>query len=266
MQRDQRNAPPGKGTAMLQQERHTIIREQLQRHGAVEVHELAVLMQVSDSTVRRDIQDLADAGVLKKVFGGAVLPDKSKRIIAREQEMTEKAAIHVDEKRAIAAYAATLVNDDDFVYIDAGTSTGLLVECLENDKATYVTNGIRHAMRLAERGFGVIILSGRPKPTTEAVSGIVAAENMKQYHFTKAFLGTNGITEDAGLTTPDLDEAIVKTEAIRHAYITYILADSSKFGVETAVTFGQIKDCCLLTDRCPEEKYKAMTIVKEVID
>ena len=250
---------------MLQQERFQHILGQIKRENAVHIRELAQEIGVSESTVRRDISDLAARGALKKVFGGAVAADtNSRKIIAEEQGMTEKSLVRVAEKRRIAEYAAGLVNDDDFVYIDAGTTTGMLVEYLENRNAYYVTNGIRHALRLAERGFKVCILSGRPKFITEAVVGTACVENMRDYNFTKAFMGANGVDLRKGFTTPDIDESIVKREAVKRAYIPYVLSDSSKFGIVSSVCFAEIRDCCIITDRCPDDAFKETTVVQEV--
>ena len=88
--------------------------------------------------------------------------------------------------------------------------------------------------------------------------------SIQKFHFTKAFIGTNGISVQAGYTTPDVDEALVKTEAIKHSFLTYILADHSKFGVVSSVTFSDIKECCIITDTEPDKKYSDQTIIKAV--
>lgn len=247
-----------RGIMMLQQERFQIIKDEVRRQSAVTVHDLAIMMNVSESTVRRDISSLDDAGEIKKVFGGAVAIDKTtdKGIIARESGMAEKSMLFVEEKRAIGKYAASLIEDDDFIFIDAGTTTGFLIENLENRKATYVTNGMRHAIRLSELGFRSYILAGQAKYLTEAIAGTLACESMRRYGFTKSFIGTNGIDIKKGLTTPDIEEAMVKEEAVRRSAEAYILTDSSKFGAVSSVSFADIGNVTIITDKCPDKKYE----------
>ena len=85
-----------------------------------------------------------------------------------------------------------------------------------------------------------------------------------RYNFTKCFLGTNGISAEMGFTTPNIDEASVKRIAAQKSYVTYILADHSKFGKSAAVIFADIKNACIITDKLPDDRYKDITIIKEV--
>lgn len=251
---------------MLQQERFNYIMKKLRSDSIVKVHELSKEMNVSESTVRRDITDLSKAGRLKKVFGGAMTaarPDPSHASI--ELDVASKSSLRVPEKTAIAEYAATLINDNDFVFIDAGTTTGIMIDHLKNKNATYVTNGIMHAMKLSSKGMKTYIISGQPKAVTEAVAGSLAVESLRRYDFSKCFIGANGIDIERGLTTPDLEESIVKAEAIKRSYMPYILADSSKFGKISSVTFSPMEKCCIITDSPIDEKYKKHTIIKEVL-
>ena len=174
--------------------------------------------------------------------------------------------LNTQEKEAISKYAASLINDDDFVYIDSGTTTLEMIKYITNTKAKYITNGIVHAKKLLEKGLSTMIIGGRCKPTTEAIIGPDCIEGISKYHFTKAFMGTNGISLHAGYTTPDVDEALVKQEAVKHAYVSYILADHTKFGKVSSVTFAEIPNCCIITDKEPNKNYSSKTIIKNVND
>lgn len=99
---------------------------------------------------------------------------------------------------------------------------------------------------------------------TEAVVGTDAVESLKKYNFTKCFIGTNGIDTERGFTTPDIDESMVKTTAIDQSYVSYILADHTKFGIITSVSFADIQKACIITDYTTDKKYIKHTIVKEV--
>ena len=109
-----------------------------------------------------------------------------------------------------------------------------------------------------------MIIGGRCKQSTEAIIGPDCIEGISKYHFSKAFMGTNGISLNAGFTTPDVDEALVKAEAVKHAYISYVLADHSKFRKVYPVTFAELRKCCIITDRLPYSGFNDKTIIREV--
>jgi Transcriptional regulators of sugar metabolism len=224
---------------MLQNVRYNKILEQIQRQNSVRVTDLAEELGVSESTIRRDINDLDQAGQLRKVFGGAVANRSD--IIGLESDVMTRETLNVEEKNAIARYAASIINDDDFIFIDAGTTTARIVDFLESKKVTIVTNGVPLAMKLTQSGFRSYIIGGELKFSTEAVVGTDAVESLKKYNFTKCFIGTNGIDTERGFTTPDIDESMVKTTAIDQSYVSYILADHTKFGIITSVSFADIQ-------------------------
>lgn len=246
---------------MLTEERQQLILKQLEEQQAVTVTELTKLLNTSESTIRRDLTSLHQQGKLLKVHGGATAKEQS--TMAVEYDMQTKASLNLSEKRKIAQYAAALIEQDDFVYIDAGSTTEFLVEYI-NQPAEFVTNGISHARKLARKGFRVHLLGGEYKLSTEAIIGIEAVRALSAYHFTKAFMGTNGITITGGFSTPDTREACVKGEAIRRAYQAYILADHSKFNMDSCITFASLKEAQILTDKKPALNYEDYTIVKEV--
>lgn len=169
-----------------------------------------------------------------------------------------------DEKNAIAAYAASLINDSDFVFIDAGTTTSRLVDYIANYKATYVTNGIPHARKLLQKGLTAYMVGGKIKPVTEAVVGAEGIRSIMNFNFTKAFMGANGIDLEAGLTTPDIEEALIKEKAIEKSYMTFVLADHTKFNHVYPVTFSKLEKCCIITDILPDEKFSDCTVIREV--
>ena len=118
---------------MLTQQRHEIILKLLKEKGSITVTEVRDLLDTSESTVRRDITALDKEGKLEKVFGGAV--EAGQKVTAHEYTVAQKNELNCDAKRKIAEYAASLIKADDFVYLDAGTTTGLMLEYLEGVKA-----------------------------------------------------------------------------------------------------------------------------------
>lgn len=249
---------------MLTEERHDRIVNLLRVQGSATVTELAQMLDTSESTIRRDLTSLDRMGRLKKVHGGATAV--SEQISINEPDFDTKAALNVAEKAAIGRTAAGYIQNTDFVFIDAGTTTAALIDYIPSGvKATFVTNGIVQARALIRRGLKTYILGGLIKPGTEAVVGSDSIANIKNYNFTKAFIGTNGINLSEGFTTPDIEEARLKTEAIRNSFVTYILADSSKFDIMSAVTFAELKQCCIITDELKNPEYREHTVVKEVM-
>ena len=149
---------------MLAEERFSLIMEQLNRKRTVTVQELCEALNTSESTIRRDLTELDRLGKLNKVHGGATLPDS--RFLADEPTMEAKESQAVEQKRSIAQAAAKLINADDFVFIDAGSTTLELVRALAGDalKASYVTNGVAHARVLARKGCRVYLPGGLLRP------------------------------------------------------------------------------------------------------
>lgn len=245
---------------MLQNERQKKILSQLKLKEAVKVHELADELGSSASTIRRDINELDQMGKLKKVFGGAVALGSD--VNSGETDVASRMLINVEEKESIARCAASLIVEHDFVFLDAGTTTEKMIDYLEKKNVTYVTNGISHAKQLIQRGFAVHIIGGLLRPATEAVVGETAIDSIRRYNFTKCFLGATGIDAVRGFTTRDISEAAVKTAAAKQAQQVYILADHTKFGKVSSVTFAGIEEACIITDRIEDAQYEQYDIIK----
>lgn len=247
---------------MLQNERQEKILDRLRQNGSVKVTVLAKDMGISESTIRRDINELDRRGRLKKVFGGAVALNRDMSPV--ETDVAQRTLINIREKDIIAEYAASMINDNDFVYIDAGTTTEKMIDYLDKKSVTYVTNGITHAKKLIQRGFDAYVIGGLLRPSTEAVIGAAAIEAVQKYNFTKCFMGTNGIDTESGFTTPDIGEAAVKTAVMKKSYVSFVLADHTKFGLVSPVTFADIGEACVITDHLEGEHYRRYTVIKEV--
>ena len=187
--------------SMLTEKRQKEILRFLDEKGSVTVQELTERLDASESTIRRDLAVLHQKGALVKVFGGAVQAES--RINIREEKVALRKELNKEEKIRIAAYAATLVEPDDFVYLDAGTTTEYMIPFLTEKSAVFVTNAVSHALRLTENGFRVILIGGELKAATEAIVGNEAYVNLQKYNFTKGFFGTNGLNRTSGFTTPD---------------------------------------------------------------
>ena len=247
---------------MLTQERHNKILELLTKQDTVTVGELSQGLETSESTIRRDLVTLDKMGKVKKVHGGAAAIHMVSTVF--EEDVTTKSALNVTEKEAIGRVAAGLVTNDDFVFIDAGTTTAAMIDFIyDNVRATIVTNGIVHAKKLIQKGLKAYIIGGQIKLTTEAVVGTEAINNLRKYNFTKTFIGTNGISVKGGYSTPDVEEAAVKSEVLKRGRNNFILGDHTKFDKEYAVTFGILKDACIVTDELEDNEFREYAVVKE---
>lgn len=246
---------------MLVEERKKIILEKLKINSMVTLSELINEIGASESTIRRDLYGLDKEGKLKRVHGGAIAigEDYSKD----DYKVSVRQEINRAEKTTIAKYTANLIEPKEVIYIDAGTTTELMIEYLKNNDIIVVTNGIAHAKKLVDRNIKTFILGGEIKGITEAIVGVKAVKDLENYNFTKGFFGANGINELNGCTTPDINEAMVKGEAIKRCERAYILADSSKFEECSFITFCKMEDVTIITNKKNCEKYKSEIITVE---
>lgn len=244
---------------MLTEKRYEIILKLLEERRSITVPEIKEVLHISESTVRRDLAALDRAGRLVRVFGGAVAAESA--FITAELSVAQKEDVNRKEKETIARYAAELIETGDFVYLDAGTTTGYMIDCITKKDITFVTNGVSHAKRLAAAGFRVFLVGGELKGTTEAVVGNQAILSVQNFHFTKGFFGTNGISRKEGCTTPDYSEALVKQTALGQSHKAYILADTTKFDNISSVTFTPLESVTVLTEKAPPEHYSGYDII-----
>lgn len=195
---------------MLTEERFAKILSILERMGSVTVQQLMTELDASESTVRRDLNTLDANGQLVKVHGGAILKNTVYSTI--DDEVVHRKEQNREAKDKIARYAAGLITAEDFVYIDAGTTTERMIDYIANRQAVFVTNAIGHAKKLAEHGCKVYILGGEFKAVTEAIVGEEAVFTLDKYNFTKGFWGANGVSLQKGFSTPELKRGDGKTE------------------------------------------------------
>ena len=247
---------------MLAEQRAERILKELAQRRAVTVTDLCQVTGASEATIRRDLTALSKRGKLSKVHGGAVLAGGE--FHGEELDMETKRRLHTGETDRTARYAAGLIGDEDVVFLDAGTTVLRMAEHLGPSRALFLTNSIECACRLMERNLRTHVLGGMLKAGTMALIGAETLAALGRYNFTKAFLGVNGITIPQGFTTPDPEEAAVKSLAAERAQEVYVLADSSKFGQVTAAVIFPIDAACVITDRLPDRRYKDYTDVREV--
>ena len=249
---------------MLTEERQAEIMRIVNVHGAVSVQELVNYLDISESTVRRDLAALDEEGLLRRVHGGATSLKEGAYDAAME-DLQDKYSLHIGEKRRIAQFAASLVRPGDFVYLDGGSTVEQMADFLVGSEASFVASGLPTAQKLARSGVKVYVLPGLVKGKTESVIGSEMRDMLSRYHFTKGFFGTNGLTPQEGCTTPDVEEAACKGAAVRQCRQAYVLADVSKFGQSANITFADLSQVTIVTAKGEEDmdysSYESLTEV-----
>lgn len=247
---------------MLTEKRYEKILEMLNEKSVLTVKEITQALHSSDATTRRDLQALDNMGKLKKVHGGAAKIENSS-FIKKEEDIITRENINREEKDKIGKKAASLIEENDFIYLDAGTSTGAMIKYITAKNVTFVTNGLYHALTLSKMGYKVFITSGEAREITGSVVGSEAVKSLIKYNFTKGFFGTNGIDTKAGYTTYAEKEALIKGAAIKKCKEAFILGDDSKFNKIAPITFANIKDAVIITSSDVNNSFKGKTKILE---
>ena len=245
---------------MLKTERKQLILEELQEHHVVSLEKLVSLLETSESTVRRDLDELEAENKLRRIHGGAELPHSLKQ----EESIQEKSVKNLQEKKLLAHKAVSLIKEKDVIFIDAGTTTAFLIKELSNKDITVVTNSIHHAVQLVEKQIPTVMVGGSVKMTTDASIGGVALNQINQLHFDRAFIGMNGVDENY-YTTPDMEEGAIKRAIIDNAKQTYVLVDASKVGQTCFAKVAPLKRAVVITSK-GQKMVEALKEKTEVIE
>lgn len=213
---------------MYATERQQQILELARRDGRVEVKDLAETLDVTTETVRRDLTVLERRGLVRRTHGGAIPVER----LGFEPAVSDREGRMAGQKERIAKAALDEVPDGGAVLLDAGTTTVRLAELLPTDRElTVVTHALPVATVLATRpNVTLHLLGGTVRGRTLAAVGAWTEQALRDIYADVAFVGTNGITVEHGLTTPDLGEAAVKRAIVHAARRVVVLADHTKFG------------------------------------
>lgn len=211
---------------MLAAQRRDLLLERLRVNGRVIAKDLAAELGISEDSIRRDLRELAAAGLCQRVYGGALPASPAVVDYAARQQVA------VPGKQRVAAAAATLVEPDTTVIIDGGTTALAVVHALPLDlRATVVTHSPTVASALADhRDVEVYLIGGRLFKHSMVACGAAAVEAAHGLHADLFLLGVTGVHPEAGLTTGDADEAAMKRALASRAADTYVLASSEKIG------------------------------------
>lgn len=212
---------------LLPQERHDLILQRLNTDGKVLATQLAQDLNVTEDTIRRDLRDLAAAGLCQKVYGGAV------RMPAAPEggTLTQRMARQQTDKSRLAAAAATLVRQGAVIFLDAGSSNLAIAEALPPVPLTVLTNAPSIAARLLDQpNIDLVMIGGRIKQSLGGSVGATALREVEQVHPDLYFIGACGVDVAAGVTAVDYEEAEFKRRLAAQSKATAVVATGAKLG------------------------------------
>jgi len=227
---------------VLARERQSYIAERVRETGAVRVSDLTRELNVSDMTVRRDLDQLARQGRVDKVHGGATVPGRNS---TDEPGFEAKLARERTEKEAIAAMATTLVRPGFAVGLSAGTTTWTLAhQLLEVPSITVVTNSVQIASVFYQnpRADQTVVLTGGVRTPSDALVGPVAVATLGSLNLDIVFLGVHGMDERIGFSSPNLLEAETNRALARSGRRLVVVADHTKWGVVGISTIAALAE------------------------
>jgi DeoR family transcriptional regulator of aga operon len=224
---------------MLNEERRQKIQEILTRKKRILVKEVSSDFNISEVTIRKDLEVLEKRGILSRVHGGAILKESSVPDLA----LTEKEHIHTQEKQKIALKASELIDRGDVIILDSGSTTTEIARLVKFKKdIKIITNAVNIALELAASDNEVILTGGFLREKSFSLVGAIAEDVLRTMTADKLFLGVDGIHFQYGLTTPNLMEGRVNQLMMQIAHEVIVVADSSKFGKRSMSIIADVED------------------------
>lgn len=241
---------------MLIAERRSLIIQELRENKKVVVNELSRKFNVSEETIRRDLDKLSEEGIVIKGYGGAVLKEQ----YAVELPFNVRYKMNPEGKTTIAELAAGQIMNGDYIFLDASSTTVYLSRTMRNrefEKLTVITNSIENTVTLAPvAGCEIVMTGGTVHSQTMSLMGSKAVESVYGYHVDKAFISCNGLDITRGITEGNDEVVSMKQAIIKAADKVILLADSDKFGRSS---FSQVCDLSavnmLITDMRPSDRW-----------
>lgn len=222
------------------------ILEYLKRKDSINILDMAGEMGISQSTIRRDLKELEQQGEIEMFRGGGVRLKKE----SVELDLEQKMVLNREEKERIAAFAAKLIHTGDVIFLDPSSVNALLIDCLkEEEDISVVTNSIAHINRLVRMRIPCTLIGGEIKSATCSCIGTIAEQELREFRFSKCFLGANGISVEFGISNHDPRERAIKRIAINNSVKTYFLIDSAKYGVSAMCKVADFDECTIITGK-----------------
>ena len=223
---------------MLAEQRRLKILELLQEDGSARVSNLSKTFDVSEPTIRQDLEKLETEGHIVRQHGGAFLKDVPQQV----QNLALHHQENMDKKLRIGKKAAEFINDWDSIILDSGSSITEVAQNIANKQnLTIITNALNIALLLGSQpSFEIMVTGGEFKAPTLSLTGEKAANFFRQFHVNKLFLATRGISLETGLTYPSVSDLPVKKAMIESATEVFLVADSTKIGNPSFASLGRL--------------------------
>jgi len=229
---------------MNAQKRRQQILEKIGSAGEVEIKQLAAALKTAEITIRRDLNQLSEDGLLYRTHGGAMKVNP----LEFPHRFINKAAVNKEAKDRIARRAAAEIKDGDIIFLDCGSTVFRICQFIQNKKIKVITNSIPIVYELRDSLAAINIIGGEFDPERQAVHGKMAEMHIKKYRAAKAFLGVDGISPN-GLFANGEKEAAMTVALAAQSSFTFLLCDATKINKETYLRFADINLAdALITD------------------
>ncbi|MDO4466242.1 MAG: DeoR/GlpR family DNA-binding transcription regulator [Bacillota bacterium] len=245
---------------MLKKSRQEYILNQLNQFGFIKINEIQEQLNVTEMTIRRDLTELEQKGKLIRVHGGAQ-KIKSPSIVDLEHEARK--IINQEKKEIIARKAASLIQDNDVLFISASTTNEMIYPYVKAKNVTVVTNCIYIFFQYSNKpNFEAILIGGKYNTLIQSFLGTISLRTISTMNFTKAFVGANGINDNT-LSASNDEESLFHSMAMDRSLEKYIVCDSTKFNTNSFYNFYTLdKVTAIITDTPDIEKihdYRELT-------
>ena len=241
--------PAMKNNPLLPVERQQRILEILREEFTIRGVRLSEMLGVSEMTIRRDFDILEQKGLVERTHGGAVFRQER---IANKFHYRNSKEENLDQKERIAQEAASMIEPNDTIYIGEGTTASMIARFVDPSMPFMLfTNNIGVISESVNMTAELVLLPGTYNPTTHALAGPLAMEMIRQVNATKVFLGADGLSLSAGVSTPNLEIAVIERSMIQHTHgQVIVMANHAKFGLFAAMSIAPLKHIdVLITNR-----------------
>ncbi|BBI35923.1 DeoR/GlpR family DNA-binding transcription regulator [Cohnella abietis] len=254
--------------SLIGEERKNYILNQLNLEGKVTTNDLVTKLKVSSETIRKYLEELEEENKLKRVYGGAVKINLSRE----EPSHLKREVIHAEEKRRIGRAAAALVEDNDIIFIDDGTTTLHMIDYLLNKKnITVLTVSVPVLHLLIDYNNKMIFsgdiffIGGKVNAAHSRVAGSVAEKMVESFYADKAFISIDGIMMDKGITGFDEERGRMAGKMMEHSKQSIVLTDQSKFGLMQFYKIADLNEVdCIVSDVAVPKQWKDYLGIKDV--
>ncbi|MGL1892542.1 MAG: DeoR/GlpR family DNA-binding transcription regulator [Spirochaetaceae bacterium] len=236
---------------VISQNRQNLIIKKLHAEGEVNVNDLSVEFNVTPITIRRDLNTLGDKGLLYRIHGGAILTE----MLRSESLFSEKGHQHISEKAKIGKIAASLINDEDTVFLNSGSTTLEVIKHLTGKHVKVITNNVAVLNIPRDPLIEIFLVGGEFREASQSLVGDMAKDTLSNVYSSCTILGANGINKSFGLTSSVQQETSINRLMVERCHgPVIVLADSSKIGVVSSFSTASLNQITtLITDKNADE-------------